>query len=198
MATQAISLEQEQKFEQAAQDFIDGLTKKHPKLQINDALIASVISELKTLGLYRENISTRAFWGAFNNCVMDRRIVLPPQEPVLTPEAIEKLKASFPPVIKRVERELSQKEKAAMAGIAPQSGRLSHTDQTTVKSVDDIYNAGRNAARIRALRQEYRDLKSQAEQLRGDDARNHAQAARVRKAAIEKLNSDPRFAEVRD
>jgi hypothetical protein len=101
-------------------------------------------------------------------------------------------------VVKTVERQPSQKEKAAMAGIAPQSGRLSHTDKEVVKSVDDSYQAARNQARLRTLRQEYRDLKNQAESLRGTDARNHAQAYRMRKTAIDKLNADPKFAEVRD
>jgi hypothetical protein len=204
MATQAIdiSAEQQAAFEQAAQDFVNQVLARYPKItsiQPMDKVIEATLASMKDIGIYRSGLSVKAFWAGFNNAVqIDRTIRLPKEEPVLTAETIEKLKASFPPVVKHVERQLTQKEKSALAGISNQTGRVSHVDRSNTKAVEDIYQAGRNAARLRALRQEYSDLKNRAETLRGDDARNHAQAARVRKAALDKINADPKFKEVRD
>jgi hypothetical protein len=192
-----VSLEQQIKWADAVQQFSNEVYAKYPGL--GNSWTPALIEEVKAIGLFKEFISPRSLWACFRNCVADNRIALPPTEPALTPEQIDRLRAKFPPVIKKVERELSQREKSAMVGVSPQSGRLTAADrQAATKEVDSVYNSARNNARLNRLRQEYRDLKANAETLRGENARSHAQAYAARKEALEKINADPRFAEVRD
>ena len=56
----------------------------------------------------------------------------------------------------------------------------------------------KNLSRLAELRPQYRSLKAQAETLMGSNPRNHAETQSVRKAALAKLNADPKFKEVRD
>jgi hypothetical protein len=199
MSTQVAPISQEllKKWGVAIQDFANEIFKKYPSL--DGGFIPILVEELKALGLAKEYISTRSLWAAFRNCVGDNRIKLPDAEPVLTPEVIQKIRNSFPPVVKRVERELTQREKNSLSGVEKQSARLSGIERNAVsKQVDSVYDAARNNARLNKLRQEYRDLCNNASTLRGENARSHAQAYAARKAELERINSDPRFAEVRD
>jgi hypothetical protein len=201
MSTQvAISQEQQIEWKTAIQEFANETYAKYPGLDsINNSWINTLVDEVRALGLDKSHISLRSLRACFRNCVGDNRIKLPDAEPVLTPEVIQKIRNSFPPVVKRVERELTQREKNSLSGVEKQSARLSGNERKTATlKVDNIYDAARNNARINKLRQEYRDLKLQCETLRGENARSHAQAYAARREALQKLNEDPKYREVRE
>lgn len=197
-ATSAISQDQLQKWSVAVQEFVTDIYKQYPGL--DGAFTTHLIDEVKALGLAREYISSRSLWAAFRNCAADGRIVLPPTEPVLTDEVINKIKASFPPVIKRVEREQTQREKSALAGISKQTGRVSHASEMQERNsaIDKSYTDERNKKRLNLLRIEYKGLKVAAETAMGNNAKNHAETYAIRKSLLAKLNTDPKFKEVHD
>jgi len=201
MTTQVvIPQEKEQKFEVAAQEFLDSITKKHPGLVINQQLIDSLVAELQAIGMYREHLSQRAFSAAFHSAVASGSIQLPPVEPTLTPDAIEKLRAKFPVTIKYVPKELTQKEKNALVGVATQSGRLNHA-----KEVQEVNNqiassyANERVSRDKIrLRSEYRKAVADAQMIMVGDGRSHAKNGAARKEALARIAADRRFDSVRE
>lgn len=198
MATaMAVPQEQMKKWETGVNDFCQEIFKKYPSLDGN--FIPVLIAEVKALGLMREYISARALWGAFRNCTADGRIALPPVEPVLTEETIQKIRAKFPPVVKSVEKQLTQKEKNALSGTHAQSGRVTTQDRAEEnRKIDANYAKERSSRQNASLRREYLELKAKAETVMGDNPRSHAQTISARKEALAKLNADPKFAKVRD
>lgn len=195
--TTAVSNDQKQKWSEAVTEFAQEIHRQYHGLE--DSWTTALVEEVKALGLAAEYISKRSLMAAFRNCVGDRRIILPKTEPVLTQETIDKIKASFPPVIKSVPREISQRDKSALAGIAKQTGRQTLADRRANDAkVSREVTTAKDLSRLAELRTEYRALKVKAETLAGNNPRNHAETYAVRKAALAKLNSDPRFAEVRE
>jgi hypothetical protein len=191
-ATQAIPQEQMQKWSDAVQEFVSDIFKKYPSL--DDTFIPKLIEEVKALGLMREFISARALWGAFRNCCADGRIQLPPVEPTLTPEAIAKLVAKYPVVVTR-ERELTQRERSALAGVSSQSGRMTSADKIEQdKKQSDAYSNERNMRNAKSLKAEFQRALNDASILTG---RTHSESANLRREATEKVMRDPRFASVR-
>ena len=144
------------------------------------------------MGLAAAYISRRGLMAAFRNCVGDKRIILPKTEPVLTEEVINKIRASFPPVVKYIPKEVSQKEKSALAGIATQTGRVSRGGEMQQRNaeIDDKYAAERKFRESQRLNSEYRKELIDAELLTG---RSHAESYSLRKEAIAKVKNDPRF-----
>jgi hypothetical protein len=194
-ATQAIPQAQMQKWSDAVQEFVSDIFKKYPSL--DDSFIPKLIEETKALGLMREYISSRALWGAFRNCVADGRIVLPAVEPTLTPEAIAKLVSKYPVIIK-TDRQISQRERSALAGVSPISNNHAADVRDNNRKIDDAYAAERASRDKTRLRQEYRELRAKAETVMGENPKSHAQTNQARKDALQKLNADPRFLTVRD
>src|ERR1700722_1325701 len=116
--TTAVSNDQKQKWNEAVTEFAQEIHRQYHGL--DDSWTTALVEEVKALGLAAEYISKRSLMAAFRNCVGDKRIILPKSEPVLTQETIDKIRASFPPVIKRVEREQTQREKNALSGVHKQ------------------------------------------------------------------------------
>jgi hypothetical protein len=195
--TTAVSNDQKQKWNEAVTEFAQEIHRQYHGL--DDSWTTALVEEVKALGLAAEYISKRSLMAAFRNCVGDKRIILPKSEPVLTQEIVDRIKASFPPIIKSVPREISQRDKSALAGIAPQSGRKTAADRRDAdsRSSQNVATA-RDLSRLSELRTEYRALKVQAELAMGENPRNHASTYAIRKSLLAKLNADPKFKEVRD
>lgn len=189
---------EQEKFEVSAQQFIDQMLERYPtitKVQPMEKIIAATVQSLRDLNLYRENLSVKAFWAGFNNSVqIDKTITLPAPPKVDVAAAAAQLAAKFPEVVtgKKVNKNQSTDF------VNRQSGRTTHAERKEMetKSSKDI-SVVKDLSRLAELRTEYRALKVQAENMRGNNPRNHAETASVRKAALQKLNSDPRFREVR-
>ena len=196
MSTQVAPISQEllKKWGVAIQEFANEIFKKYPSL--DGGFIPILVEELRALGLAKEYISTRSLWAAFRNCVGDNRIVLPPVEPTLTPEALEKLRAKFPTVIKTVERQLTQREKNALSGVERQSARRSHSQPE--ESSPTGMSGAMNAINLTKLKAEYRTRLAEAESAVGNSPRNHAETFRLRKSMKAALAADKRFDSVRE
>jgi hypothetical protein len=184
--------------ENEAQEFVDYAAQRG--FIVNQPFIDSVIAELQAVGLWRDAISLKTYKMGLSAAIDSGKIVAPAPRPAAVDiaAAAERLRSAFPKVM--TERELAKQKRdaAANAGIAPQTGRRTAAERkATTQQVDDVYAKAKNNARLSKLRQEYNDLKSNAETLRGPNARSHAQAYAARKAEIDRINSDPRFAEVR-
>jgi hypothetical protein len=199
MTTVAIvSPEQNAKFEQAAQQFVNELLAKYPKLhgqETMDAVIAATIASMKEIGVYRHDLNAKAFWAGFNNAVyVEKTFQLPTEEPVLTAEQIEKLQAAFPPVIKFRNRELTQREKNALSGVERQSARQAHSEKGS-EGTTAGFSSIRNKVNEIALRTEYKSRLMEAETAqRGTHSASFAERKRLH--AI--LASDKRFDAVRN
>ena len=188
--TTAVSNDQKQKWNEAVTEFAQEIHRQYHGL--DDSWTTALVEEVKALGLAAEYISKRSLMAAFRNCVGDKRIILPKSEPVLTQETIDKIRASFPPVVKYVPKEVSQKEKSALAGIARQTGRVSRGGEMQQRNaeIDDKYAAERKFRETQRLNSEYRKAIIDAELLTG---RSHAESYSLRKEAIAAVKADPRF-----
>ncbi len=194
MTTVSAPLQLQQQWATAVQQFVTATFAKYPALP--DSFIPVLIEELKAMGLYREHISYKALSAAFNNAVAEGRIKLPVTDPVLTAETLAKIKNSFPPVVKYVEKQMSQRERNAMSGIEPQTARVSHKQQMAEnnKAIEDKYAQERAARNAKSLRAEFNRALNDAEMLTG---RTHSESASLRKEAREKVLRDPKFKNVR-
>jgi hypothetical protein len=192
MSTQVISQEQEMKWSAAIQQFSNEVYAKYPSL--GNSWTPALIEEVKAIGLFKEFISPRSLWACFRNACADGRIVLPPIEAVLTPEVIEKIRNSFPPVVKQ--RELTQREKNAASGVERNNGRKNHAEKE--EPCQTGMSHAMDAVRLTKLKAEYKTRLSEAESAVGDNPRNHAETYRLRKSLKDALAADRRFDPVRD
>src|ERR1700674_2506926 len=179
MSTQVAPISQEQlkKWSVAIQDFANEIFAKYPGLE--SSFIPVLVEEVRALGLEKEYISSRSLWACFRNCVGDNRIKLPAMDPVLDEATIERIRQKFPPVIKRVERELSRREQNALSGVERQSARKSHAQPQEPSQTG--MSGAMDAIRLTKLRGEYKTRLSEAESAVGDNPRNHAETSRLRK-----------------
>ena len=195
MTTAAQAIPQ-QKFEVSAQEFYDQLNKKYPTLAV-DSTVPILIAQLKEMGLFIEFVSVAALWGAFYAAVSANKLTLPPVVPVLDDATIERIRAKFPPVIKSVPKELSQREKSALAGVPERgSGRATAAERRSEsKRIEDSYRQEREKRAATSLRSEFRKALADAEMLTG---RTHSESATLRKEAVSKVMADPKYLSVRD
>jgi hypothetical protein len=200
MATQvAVPQEQMQHYNAAAEQFLSEVATRHPRLEINQAVIDAVVDELRQMGLFRQNISVKSFHAGFLSAVREGKIALPPAEPVLDDATIRKLAAKFPTVITK-EKQLDQKTKSALAGIVKQTGRVNHAKEIAeVNAEIDSRYAGERAMRDHSrLRTEFKKALVDAQMIMVGDGRSHAKNASARKDAVAAVMNNPRFTSVRD
>jgi hypothetical protein len=194
MAPAVISQEQQNKLADSMQEFHNQLCRKHPSLVSDNRIIPILIAELKLMGLFLEYVSVAAVWGAFYAAVSKNLITIPPVPVVLTSEAIQKLVSKYPVVVTK-ERELTQRERSALAGISSQSGRQTAADRRAADEKRSLeYSGERTARNLTVLKSEFRKALADAEMITG---RTHSESANLRREATDKVMQDPRFASVR-
>jgi hypothetical protein len=201
----AIAIPQEQKnvlkFQQAAQQFQTELMQRHPRigeLQSWDAILQAIIKSYVDLQMPATSLSnSKSFWAAFHGCVQDRTIFVPAAEPVITQETINRIREKYPVVITK-DRELTQRERSALAGVSQVSNNHAADVRETNRKIDDTYASERAARNTTRLRNEYRELRAKAETAMSDNPRSHGQNQAERKRLLAELNSNPKFAAVRD
>ena len=182
--------------ENHAQEFIDDTLRRFPGIQIDQNFIDSVVGELQAVGLYTNMISLKTFKMGLASAVDAGKIILPPKPVIDIEAAARKIAAQFPPVIKYRDRELSQKEKSALAGITPQSGRATKEDRELEnKKIDRRHAEERSSRELIRLRAEYKLAKSSAETI---CVGTHGQNATARKEALRVLANNKKFDSVRE
>src|SRR6266576_466464 len=185
------------KMHQAAQQFQDELMKLHPRigeLQSWDAILQAIIKSYTDLQIPLTSLTTaKSFWAAYHSCVQDKTIRVPAAEPVITQETIDRIREKYPVIIK-TDRQISQREKSALAGISSQSGRQTHADKIAEdKKRSESYAGERTMRNTKALKSEFQRALNDAGMLTG---RTHAESANLRREATQKVLQDPRFASI--
>jgi hypothetical protein len=191
-ATSAASI---QAFQQAAQQFLDELAVKHPRigeLQSWDDIVAAVVKSYVDLGMPMASLcNTKAFWAAFHGCVQDKTIKLPPATVTLTEETCRQISAKYPTVITK-ERQLTQRERNALSGVPERaSGRATVADRLEAdRKREDVHRDERESRQAKALQSEFNRALADASMLTG---RSHSESASLRAEAKQKVLADVRF-----
>jgi hypothetical protein len=178
--------------ENQAQEFISYAEKKG--FVISQEFIDAVIAELKSVNMWRESVSLKTFKMGLAAAIDSGKVLAPVMKPIDIVAAAEQLSSRFPSVvtIKKVRKESSTDYVNSQSGRATQSEKREMDARSSAKVA-----TAKDLSRLADLRSEYRSLRVKAETAMGSNPRNWAETFSVRKEALQRLNSDPRFAEVR-